>query len=149
MSPVKNKLFFSSNLEFFSKGRHHRWKYRRTCSLDLHLSFLAVFHITIFKMTQNMSLWLLNGLSVENEDNGWLTLILWMETLSVIYKQTQMLKRALHEFISFPCQTEKLKIRFFGQNPSLFQGQNGWYWYSLSRLRVFPNKRKPLKIFSC
>lgn len=138
--PSAKQGIFWSDLEFFYKGRHGRSKYRRTFSLDIHLSFLVLFHVTVFKMTQITSLWLLNGLSVENEHNGWLTLILWMETLSVIYKQTQMWKRALHEFISFPCQTKKLKIRFFGQNPSLLWGQNGWYWYSLSRFKEKPRR---------
>lgn len=56
-----------------------------------------------------MSLWLLNELSVGNEHNGWLTLVLWMGTLGVFYKQTQMWKRALHEFLSLLRQTKKFK----------------------------------------
>lgn len=103
MNPVQNQGFVWSVPKCFYKGRCGRLKYCRIFSLYFCISFLVLFHIITFQnMTLSMFLWLLNEFLVENEHNGWLTLILWMETLSVIYKQTQMWKRALHVFQIFP-----------------------------------------------
>lgn len=71
-----------------------------------------------------------------------------METLSVNYKQTQMLKSALHEFISFPCQTTKLKICFFGQNSSLFWGQKGDTETGSADWEYFQIKEIPWRYFT-